>query len=54
MLPDDNKDIDNLDTFKNRIKKWKPENLPCRLCEVYINNKGLFENKRKTWNNQKH
>ena len=38
MLPDDYKDIDNLNTFKNKIKKWQPENCPCRLCKVYINN----------------
>ena len=31
MLPDDYKDIDNLNTFKNKIKKWKPKNCPCRL-----------------------
>ena len=37
MLPDDYKDIDNLNIFKNKIKKWKPENCPCRLCKVYIN-----------------
>ena len=41
MLPDDYKDIDNLKTFKNKIKKWKPENCPCRLCKVYINNIGF-------------
>ena len=39
MLPDDCKDIDNLNTFKNKVKKWKPENCPCRPCKVYINNK---------------
>ena len=25
MLLDDYNDIDNLNTFKNKIKKWKPE-----------------------------
>ena len=38
MLPNDYKDINNLNTFKNKIKKWKPDNCPCRLCKVYINN----------------
>ena len=41
MLPDDYKDIDNLNIFKNKIKKWKPENCPCRLCKVYINSIGF-------------
>ena len=47
MLPEDYKDIYNLNTFKNKIKKWKPENCPCRLCKVYIDNKGfVWEQKR--------
>ena len=42
MLPDDYKDIDNLNTFKNKSKKWKPKNSPCRLCKIRINNKGFI------------
>lgn len=38
MLPDDCKDIDNVNIFKNKIKKCKPENCLCRLCKVYIKN----------------
>ena len=38
MLLYDCKYIDNLNTFKNKVNKWKPENCPCRLCKVYINN----------------
>ena len=38
MLPDDCKDIDNLKIFKNKVKKMKPENCPCRLCKVYVHN----------------
>ena len=34
ILPDVYKTIQNLNTLK--IKKWKPENCPCRLCKVYI------------------
>ena len=41
MQPDDYKDIDNLNTFKNKIKQWKPENCPCRLCKVYTINIGF-------------
>ena len=48
MLPDDSKDIDNLYTFKNKVKKWKDENCPCRLCKIYINKgKKNFEKKKK-------
>ena len=38
ILPNNYNDIDNLNTFKNKFKKWKPENCPCRLCKVYIDN----------------
>ena len=36
ILPDDYKTIQNLDTFKIKIIKWKPENCSFRLCKVYI------------------
>ena len=42
ILPDDYKTIQNLDTFKIKIKKWKPENCPCRLCKVYIDRVGFL------------
>ena len=38
MLPDDCKDIDKLNTIKNKVKKWELENCHCRLCKIYINN----------------
>ena len=41
MLPEDCKDIDNLNTFKNKVKKWKTENCPWWFCKVYINNIGF-------------
>ena len=41
MPPDDYKDIDDLNTFKSKIKNWRPENCPCRLCKVDINNIGF-------------
>ena len=42
ILPDDYKTIQNLDTFKIKIKKWEPENCPCRLYEVYIDRVGFL------------
>ena len=42
ILPDDYNNIQNLDTFKIKIKKWKPENCPCRLCKVYIERVGFL------------
>ena len=41
MLPNDYKDIDSINTSKNKIKNWMPENSPWRLCKVYISNIGF-------------
>ena len=27
--------------FRQKIKKWKPDKCPCRLCKIYIPNLGL-------------
>ena len=42
ILPGDYKTIQNLDTFKIGIKKWKPENWPCKLRKVYIDRVGFL------------
>ena len=42
ILTDDYKIIQNLDAFKIKIKKWKPENCPGRLCKVYIDRVGFL------------
>ena len=42
ILPDDYETIQNLDTFKIKIEKWKPENCPGRLCKVYIGREGFL------------
>ena len=44
------KDIDNLNTFKKQVKKSLPENYPCRLCKVYISNKGFVSEQKKACN----
>ena len=36
IFPDSYKNLLNFSVFKNKIKKWKPENCPCRLCKTYI------------------
>ena len=41
ILPDSYKNLLNFSVFKNRIKKWKPENCPCRLCKTYISRVGF-------------
>ena len=39
--------MENLDTFKIIIKKWKPENCLCMLCKVYIDRVRPFFLKKK-------
>ena len=36
ILPDRLKNANSIEVFKMQIKKWKPENCPCRLCKVYV------------------
>ena len=36
MLPEKLKKCESLDTFKDSIKSWVPENCPCELCKTYV------------------
>ena len=40
MLPDNLKSIQTLEEFKTEIKKWVPDNCPCRLCKEYVGGVG--------------
>ena len=41
ILPDRLNNVNSIEAFKMQIKKWKPENCPCRLCKVYVQNVGF-------------
>ena len=41
-VPDNLKSITSLSSFKKQIKKWNPENFPCRLCKTYIQHVGFI------------
>ena len=41
IIPDEIKNTDSLDNLKNKIRKWKPINCPCRLCKDYVSNVGF-------------
>ena len=43
LLPKYIEKIDNLDTFKYEIKKWKPDKCPCYLCKDFIKGVGLVD-----------
>ena len=38
VLPDRLKNVNTIEAFKMKIKKWKPENCLCLLCKVYVQN----------------
>ena len=46
MLPEKLKKCESLDSFKDSIKSWVPDNCPCELCKTYVPGLGfvsLFE-----------
>ena len=40
MIPSDIRDSKTAQEFKRKIKKWKPDKCPCRLCKTYIKELG--------------
>ena len=36
ILPNEMKNLDNLQIFKAKIKKWVRVKCPCRLCKIYL------------------
>ena len=43
MLPENIKNVSNLDEFKKVVKAWVPDNCSCRLCREYIKGVGFVE-----------
>ena len=42
LVPEDTKQSESLEIFKNKIKKWLPSRCPCRLCLIYLENIGFL------------
>lgn len=42
LVPSSLKEIKSLKLFKYKIKQWKPDKCPCRLCKVYIDGVGFI------------
>ena len=42
IIPSELKQLETVNAFKKEIKKWKPENCPCRLCRPHIQNVGVL------------
>ena len=43
LVPDNLKQLDDINSFKTEVKKWKPIDCPCRLCKSYIANVGFVQ-----------
>ena len=41
LVPDNLKQLGDIDSFKTEIKNWIPTKCPCRLCKPYIPNVGF-------------
>ena len=39
--------LDSLETFKSKIRTWKPNNYPCRICKNYIPMLGFWKHLNK-------
>ena len=42
LLPLEIKETETFSQFKTKIKKWNPQNCPCRLCKIYLQNAGFI------------
>ena len=40
LLPDEIKSAETLNSFTDKIKKWKPQGCTCRLCQTWIHGVG--------------
>ena len=43
LVPEDTKQSESLEIFKNEIKKWVPSICPSRLCRIYLQNIGFLK-----------
>ena len=43
LVPTDLKSVKTLPEFKRKIKLWKPDKCPCRICKTYIAGVGFVE-----------
>ena len=43
LLPEELKTVGSLKEFKRKIKIWRPEGCPCRLCKRYVDGVGFME-----------
>ena len=42
IIPSDLKNTNTLSAFRTEIKRWTPQNCPCRLCKIYVPRLGFL------------
>ena len=42
-MPSELKESTSLNEFRSKIKTWKPENRPCKLCKIYLQRIGYLQ-----------
>ena len=42
IVPSELKEAQSFNSFKKSIRKWIPENCPCRLCKRYVDGIGFM------------
>ena len=42
LIPDDTKNVQNIDAFRSKIKNWVPKHCPCRLCRPFVQGVGYI------------
>ena len=42
QVPEEIKTCNSVNSFKNKIKQWVPDNCPCTLCKRYLPNIGYI------------
>ena len=43
ILPNEIKSAASLNIFKQKIRRWKPDKCPCKLCKTYIAGVGFID-----------
>ena len=42
-IPSELKESTSLNEFRSKIKTWKPEDCPCKLCKIYLQRIGYLQ-----------
>jgi len=43
LIPKEIKSCETIASFSSKIRQWKPDNCPCRICKTFLPNVGFLE-----------